>query len=165
MITKFIKTLVLLVLLFSLVAPAMAETPDPSATPTPTATPNPTVSPVPTPTPDLTAGLACVSTAVGRRDDAISAAFTVFSGKISGLLSARKSALMAAWLLADKKARRAAIKKAWNDFSTGAKSARRELNKTRLAAWKTYKTDGKACRKLGVSGSDDYGSEGFESSL
>lgn len=164
MITKFIKTLVLLILLFVLVVPVMAqETPTPTSAAT--ATPVPTVSPVPTPTPDLTAGLACISTAVGKRDDAISAAFTVFSGKISSLLSARKSALMAAWLLTDKKARRTAIKKAWNDFNTGAKSARRELNKARLAAWKTYKTDGKACRKLGAPTSDDYGSEGFESSL
>ncbi len=128
-------------------------------TPTPTAK---VKKPVLTPSPEK---LACVSTAVEKRDNAIITAWDAFSASARNALLARRDALKAAWLLTDKTARRAAIKKAWTDFRAAAKTARVTLNKARRAAWKQYAVDLKACRAQGAPTSDDYGTEGLEANL
>lgn len=125
-------------------------------------TPTPTKKPAITPSPEK---LACVSTAVEKRDNAIIAAWDTFSAGAKTALQTRRDALKAAWLLTDKKERKAAIKKAWTDFRSSAKTARVAFNKARRDAWKQYKTDLKACRAQGAPISDDYGSEGLEVNL
>lgn len=159
---KIISALLAVSLFAFFVLPVLAQ----EATPTPT--PAPTLTPTPTPNPNstnLTTGLACVQTAVGKRDDAIISAFSAFSTATSAALSARKTALVAAWGITDKKARRAAIKKAWNDFTAATKTARRTLNSARKTAWTQYAKDVRACRSQGASTSDDYGTQGHEANL
>lgn len=65
----------------------------------------------------------CMAPVVTAREDALVSA-----------LQARKSALVAAWALTDDKARRDALKDAWEAF--------RDANN---AAWRTYRSAAKAC--------------------
>lgn len=111
------------------------------------------------------AALACVQTAVEKRDNAVISAFDAFSASAKTALEARRDALKAAWGITDKKQRRAAIKKAWNDFGFATKTARKTFNKARLVAWAQYAKDGKACKAQGSPTSDDYGTQGQEVNL
>ncbi len=158
---KIISVLLAMPLFAALALPGLAEEITPTPTPTPTSAP--TISP--TPSPALGAGLVCVQTAVEKRENAIIAAFDVFSTSSKTALQTRRDALKAAWALTEKKARKAAIKKVWNDFTVTTRNSRRALNKTRAAVWKQYKKELKACRAQGAPTSDDYGSEGQESNL
>lgn len=112
------------------------------------ATPTPTVSATPGPR------LACMQTAVAKRDGAIITAFGKFSSAITSALTVRKDALVAAWGISDKKARRQAIKAAWDAFRKSNQDARATLKSERTAAWKQFGVDAKACRITNI------GSEG-----
>lgn len=90
--------------------------------------------------------LACVQTAVGAREQAISAAFATFSTAESAALSARAAALQTAWGITESKVRRSAIKAAWSTFKTANKNAFKALRTSRKSAWATFKTASKACR-------------------
>lgn len=109
--------------------------------------------------------LACVQTALDKRDNAIISAFDAFSATVKTALQTRRDALKTAWGLTDKRLRRLAIKKAWSDFGVATKTARRTLNKARLAAWVQYAKDGRVCKSQGAPTSDDYGTQGQESNL
>jgi len=95
-----------------------------------------------TPTP---ADLACVQTAVGKREGSIIAAFDVFSASGRTALTTRQSSLNAAWGIQVRKDRRAAIKAAWQAFRTAGKDAKKVANDSRKSAWAQFKTDARAC--------------------
>lgn len=165
MTTKIIGILLAVPMFAVLVLPGFAEETSLTPTSSPTATPLVTPTPAPTPKPSETTGLVCVQTALEKRENVIISAFDVFSASSKTALQARRDALKTAWSLTEKKARRAAIKKAWNDFTAVEKAARKTLNKARLTAWNQYRKDLKSCRSQEAPVSDDYGSEGHESSL
>ncbi|KKS23691.1 MAG: hypothetical protein UU83_C0043G0008 [Candidatus Jorgensenbacteria bacterium GW2011_GWF2_41_8] len=112
------------------------------------ATPTPTISVTPRP------GLACMQTAVAKRDGAIITAFGKFSSGITTALTVRKDALVAAWGINNVKDRRAAIRAAWNAFRTSNQSARTTLKSERNSAWKQFRVDAKGCRinNIGAEG-------------
>ncbi len=87
----------------------------------------------------------CMQTAVDKRDSAIISAWDVYSAAVKSALSARKDALKSAWGITDAKERRAAIKKAWADFSSAVRQARKDFNSARKSAWKTFMADRRAC--------------------
>lgn len=112
------------------------------------ATPTPTVSTTPGPR------LACMQTAVDKRDGSIIIAFGQFSTAITSALIVRKDALIAAWGINDRKARRQAIKTAWDAFRRSNHDARATLKSERTAAWKQFGVDAKGCRitNIGTEG-------------
>lgn len=112
------------------------------------ATPTPTVSATPGPR------LACMQTAVAKRDGSIITAFGKFSSAITSALTVRKDALVAAWGINDRQGRRAAIRAAWNAFRGSNQSARATLKSERTAAWKQFAVDAKGCRitNIGAEG-------------
>lgn len=116
----------------------------------------------PTSTPPIM-DLACMQTAVDKRDTAIIAAFSNFTSTTTSALGMRKQNLVEAWKLTDKKARRDAIKRAWNFYTTSVKIARRAFNASRKAAWKQFYTDRKSCKGINIG--DDAGTEGHDINL
>lgn len=153
MIAKTIKTLLLAPLFLVLAFPVIAETQNPS-----TAATGQQIQ-------ASSAALACMQTAVTKRDNAIISAFDAFSASAKTALTARRDALNAAWGIANRKERKAAIKKAWDDFKNATKTARRTLNQARETAWRQFKTDALACKNQGVPTSDDIGSKSYENNL
>src|SRR3989337_3275850 len=61
--------------------------------------------------------LVCVQTAVDKREDAVAAGFTVYSGSIVAAQSHRKADLHAAWAITDAQERKHSIKAAWKTFT------------------------------------------------
>ena len=119
----------------ALALPALAETGQ--ATPPP-----------PPPAPSMKSDaidLACVASAVDKRDTAIIGAFDSFHDAIKSALQTRRDALKAAWALTDQKARRAAIKAAWSAYRASAQTARKALNQAQRVAWSKFNTERKSC--------------------
>lgn len=107
-----------------------------------------------TPTPTPKPGLACMQTAVSKRDGSIITAFGKFSSAITSALTVRKDALVAAWGINNQKERRRAIKASWNAFGKSNKDARVILRNERNTAWKQFGVDAKGCRitNIGAEG-------------
>ena len=99
--------------------------------------------------------VACMSTAIGKRDAAIIAARDAQHNAIVAAITARTLALKAAWALTDVKARRIALKNAWQDYNTAARGANKAYNTARKMAWKAFQLDAKAC---GGSNEESMGS-------
>lgn len=96
---------------------------------------------------------ACVKAAVVKRESAIQTAFSAYSSSINGALSTRASELSAAWDITDARQRRAAIVVAWAKYRTSRMSANKILRQARLAIWKQFTADRKACGS-GPTGED-----------
>lgn len=140
--------------LFAAALPVLAQIPTRSPTPSPT--PTPRHSPATTATVDL----ACMQSAIGKRDGAIASAFDTYYNAAKGALTARMSALKAAWGMSDKKARNEAQKKAWSDYRTTVKAARKVFHSAQISAWQQFRTDAKACH-----GTEEFGSPGADEQL
>ena len=107
-----------------------------------------------------TVNLACMQTAVGKRDTAIISAFDVFYAATKQALETRKTALTSAWGITDKTQRKTALTAAWKVYKDTQKTARQTLNKARKDAWQNFYTDRKACGTSGAS--EDQGTESMD---
>lgn len=102
--------------------------------------------------------LACMKSAVVKRENAIIAAKEKSFTSMDAAFKARRDALQAAWEKTNAKERREAINAAWKTFRETHKAARAQLRKDDKAAWSTFKNDRKACKiDSGSSGSDAAG--------
>lgn len=120
------------------------------------ATPSPSVSPSPRPDRRSEVNLACMQSAIGKRDDAITAALDKYHSTVRKALQTRKDALKNAWAIQNPKERREAIKAAWNGWKDTMRMTTKELRKARNEAWKTYQADRRACRG---NSSDERGTD------
>jgi hypothetical protein len=89
--------------------------------------------------------VACVATAVGKREDAMLAAFDKRNTATHSALVQRKTDLTAAWAKTNRAERNKAIRAAWATYEKSAKAARITFRSERNAAWKTFETARKAC--------------------
>lgn len=90
--------------------------------------------------------IACVQTAVDKREDALITGWSAFHASISGAYSARKTALHDAWGMTDAAARKAAVKMAWGNFKKSAKTGRKTWKDARKSVWKTFRSEVKSCK-------------------
>lgn len=90
---------------------------------------------------------ACMQAAVDKRETAIIAGVDAYSSAVKSALSVRKDALKAAWAITEKAQREAALKAAWFAFRDAGKKTSGAMKDAKNAAWKTFKTDAKACRQ------------------
>jgi len=104
--------------------------------------------------------LACMQTAVEKRDNAMITATDKFSVAVKSALEKRRDALKSAWGLTDRTARRTAIKKSWSDFRTDHRKATTDFRKERRVTWQQFVKDRKSCG-LGAS-NDDPATENSE---
>ena len=93
--------------------------------------------------------LACMQTAVEKRDNAMIAALDAYHASWKAALQTRRDELKTAWGTQDKNQREDAIRAAWKKFRESKKSARDTFRTARKNAWKTFKTDARACRGQG----------------
>ncbi|MDP2788727.1 MAG: hypothetical protein Q8O46_01570 [bacterium] len=96
--------------------------------------------------------ITCVGTAVGVREDAIMSAWSKFDDAVTAVLTARKTALVAAWSLTDTSTRKNAVKAAWATAKKDRKAVANTHKSERRAAWTSFKTAARACG--GNDGSD-----------
>lgn len=89
---------------------------------------------------------ACIKTAVGVREAAITAGIAPFSAAVTAAYTKRAADLNAAYGVVDKVARRAAIRKSWVDFNAGVAAARSAWHKTRDDAWTAFAAARVACK-------------------
>lgn len=87
----------------------------------------------------------CLVTAIKKRDAAVLTGWNTFSGAIVEAYTARPLALEAAWFMPTSAERVTAVKAAWKSFKDARKTARKNFNRVRYEAWKTFKTDRKLC--------------------
>lgn len=102
--------------------------------------------------------LACMKSAVEKRENAIIAAKEKSFASMDAAFKARRDALKAAWDKTNAKERREAINAAWKTFREAHKAARAQLRKDDKAAWSTFKDARKACKVDSASrGNDEAG--------
>jgi len=96
--------------------------------------------------------VACVATAVGKREDALLKSWQTFDDAVEATFAARKSALVSAWSLSDAKERKTAVKKALSEAKSARKAAASTLKTSKKSTWSTFKSEAKACG--GAAGSE-----------
>ncbi len=89
--------------------------------------------------------LACVQTAVAKRETALSAGLDAYYTAVKAALDARKTALNAAWGTADATARKTAVQAAWTTFKAASTTQRRTIATTRKNAWTLFKAERSVC--------------------
>jgi hypothetical protein len=89
--------------------------------------------------------LACVRTAVEKRENGIIAAHTAFGSAVGSALQTRKSALVSAWGIEDRKARNTARYEAWRAFKDAVSLARKTHRTAVGGVWDAYRGEAKAC--------------------
>ena len=89
--------------------------------------------------------IACVGSAVSKRDTALKTAFDSFSSTTSAAYSARLNALSTAWTNEDTKSRRTALSTAWKAWREASTKARRDFRAARTKAWAQFTIDRKSC--------------------
>lgn len=104
--------------------------------------------------------LACMQTAVEKRDNAVIAAFDAFSASMKSAFTARRDALKTAWGKENRSERRTALRTAWGTFRASRKLARETFRTARHNAWKTFRADAKACH--GVHRGEEGANEASE---
>ena len=108
-----------------------------------------------------TVDLTCMVNGVDARETALQSAYTTFSSAQSAALLARASALHTAWGNTDAKARRTALRAAWQTYRTAHRAAVSAHRTAHTSAWSAFRTAAKACKGNGY---EEPGSS-LESSL
>lgn len=90
--------------------------------------------------------LACVRTALVKRESAILAANTATASATNSGLTARTADLYKAWMITDGAERRTAVKTAWDNWKKLMKATQESDKNARDAAWRTFRTEAQTCK-------------------
>ena len=90
--------------------------------------------------------IACMRTAVEKRENALISAYDTYTVKIKAAREAKKTALLAAWNIQDAKQRKEAIKQALKTFQESSKAAWKEFLTSKKTAWAQFEQDRKNCK-------------------
>ena len=103
---------------------------------------------------DKTVDIACMKTAVEKRENALLSAYDVYAGKLRTARETRKTDLGVAWSIKDPKERHTAIKAAWEKYHQGVKTATIGWNQSRKTIWTQFVQDAKNCKASAVETQD-----------
>jgi hypothetical protein len=103
---------------------------------------------------DKNVDVACMKTAVEKRENALLSAYDVYAGKLKTARETRKTDLLAAWSIQDPKERQTAVKSAWDKFRQSVKTATIEWNQSRKTIWIQFAQDAKNCKASTVETQD-----------
>ena len=103
---------------------------------------------------DRNVDIACMKTAVEKRENALLAAYDVYFGKLRAARETRKTDLLAAWSVQDPKERGTAVKTAWEKFRQSVKTVTTEWNQGRKTIWTQFAQDAKNCKASAVETQD-----------
>ncbi len=90
--------------------------------------------------------IACIKTAVEKRETSIIVVTTTFQTAILQALNTRKTDLLNARSLPTKAEIKTAVKKSRDNFKSNKKTAREAIRSWEKSAWSIFKTDKKACK-------------------
>lgn len=107
--------------------------------------------------------IACIKSAVIKREDALIGAFDAYAASLRTARTTRKDALSVAWDTSTPNERRTLVKAADKSFADATKTARNTWNTARRNTWKVFETDRKVCVPSATS--LDTGSATTDSSL
>ncbi|MFH0755041.1 MAG: peptidoglycan-binding domain-containing protein [bacterium] len=93
-----------------------------------------------------TTTIACVKTAIEKRENALLSAYDIFAGKLRTSRETRKTDLLIAWSIQDSNARNIAVKTAWDKNKKSVKIATIEWNQIRKTIWAQFAQDAKVCK-------------------
>jgi hypothetical protein len=79
--------------------------------------------------------------AVEKRENALKTARETYFNKVSQAYDERKTDLLNAWIIENKKERQKAMRVAWDNFKKSVKSARAEYKKGHNQAWNNFAKD------------------------
>jgi len=103
---------------------------------------------------DKNVDIACMKTAVEKRENALLSAYDVYAGKLKTARETRKTDLLAAWSIQDPKERQTAVKSAWDKFRQSVKTATIEWNQSKKTIWIQFAQDAKSCKASAVETQD-----------
>lgn len=109
--------------------------------------------------------MACIKTAISKREDALIASHDVYALAIKNAYTARKTALLLAWDKTDRTERRTAVRSADKAFKDSVRTTRSAWHSARRTAWKTFENERKACAPQSSLSSSDTGSSKEEISI
>ena len=92
-----------------------------------------------------TIDVACVAAAVSAREVTLQAGITTLTGDTNTAYITRATALASAYTQTGNDAIKAAVKTTWQQFGAALKIAKKNWQKSRDDAWKTFKTAVKSC--------------------
>ena len=92
----------------------------------------------------------CMSGAVETRETALTTAWSDLNTSVTSALTARTSALVAAWNMSSATERTEALKTAWKEWKEDKKAAHTEFRNDRKAAWETFKKTAKDSCKMAI---------------
>ena len=101
------------------------------------------------PTPNTDA-IACVRTAITKRETSIQNAFSAYTTAQNTALTTRSSALSAAYAVADAKTIRKSLKDAWTTYRKTHSAITKSHNESVKAAWSLFSKDVKTCKTTGT---------------
>lgn len=96
--------------------------------------------------------VACVQTALEKRENALIAAHDSQNTAVKTALTKRMTTLKDAWAQPDRASRVAKRQEAYKVFRTEVQTANTAMKTARNTAWKTYETEAKACGIKGGTG-------------
>lgn len=99
-----------------------------------------------TPNPAVVERIVCVGRASATREAALGSAMTTFTVAQNAAYSARATALVAAHKLTTLPATKTAVTRAWANFGTSVKAARKNWRAAHNSAWKQYRATAGTCR-------------------
>lgn len=103
---------------------------------------------------DKNVDIACMKTAVEKRENALLSAYDVYVGKLRAARETRKTDLLSAWSIQDPKERHTAIKAAWDKNRQSVKTATTEWNQSKKTIWIQFAQDAKNCKASAVETQD-----------
>jgi len=103
---------------------------------------------------DKNVDIACMRTAVEKRENALLTAYDIYAGKLRTARETRKTDLLAAWSVQDPKERQAAVKAAWDKYRQNVKTTTTEWNQSRKTIWTQFLQEAKNCKASAVETQD-----------
>jgi peptidoglycan hydrolase-like protein with peptidoglycan-binding domain len=103
---------------------------------------------------DKNVDIACMKTAVEKRENALLSAYDTYSQKLRTARETRETDLLVAWSIQDPKERHTAIKVAWEKYRQSVKTATTEWNQSRRTTWIQFAQDAKNCKASTVEAQD-----------
>ncbi len=94
----------------------------------------------------VTAKISCVGAAVSVRETSLITGIGAYTKATSDAYSARASALQGAYGQTTLAAVKTAVKSVWSTFNSSMKTARKDWQTARNAAWAKYRTSVAACK-------------------
>ena len=94
----------------------------------------------------MSADIACVASAVAAREASLSAGAKTHGDAVANAYSARATALASAYAATSTPAIRRGVNVVWEAFNTAIRTARKNWQRVRDAAWAQFRTAAKSCK-------------------